>query len=208
MSKRGNRLVYGVGLNNADYVTQDCKFYNTWTDMLARGYSKGLKNKYPVYLANVTVNSHWFPFLSFKSWMENQNWEGLELDKDILIMGNREYSKTACAFIPRYLNTLYWNQTTAELRGVYHKLGKEAEGPNPYVAYVQKFREKAIYLGSYPTAAMAHRVWQVSKADEIESAVELYTTEKFFRQDIVDALMDRVRILRQEAKLNRITYSL
>ena len=115
------RLVSGVGVNDADYVVKVsetigymdgkqkrklvwvCPFYQTWTSMLKRGYSNKLKEKYPTY-KDVTVHKDWHLFSNFKKWMEKQDWEGKQLDKDILFCGNKEYSQDKCVFVLQKTN--------------------------------------------------------------------------------------------------------
>lgn len=51
-------IVYGVGINDADYVTQptvnggrgSCLFYQTWRSMIERCYSLKRLKKFPSYL--------------------------------------------------------------------------------------------------------------------------------------------------------------
>lgn len=123
MSKK---LVQGVGVNDADYVVDIketigyvngkrelkqiwiCPFYQTWKNMLTRGYSSKYKETHPTY-QDVFVNEEWHLFSNFKNWMQDQRWQDedynkLELDKDILFQENKEYSKDKCIFVPKHIN--------------------------------------------------------------------------------------------------------
>ena len=115
------KLVYGVGVNDADYVVSInetvgyvdgkrkeklvwiCPFYRTWKGMLGRGYSEKLKLKYPSY-KDVTVCEEWHLFSTFRAWMDQQDWEGLQLDKDLLVKGNKIYSPETCLFVSGQVN--------------------------------------------------------------------------------------------------------
>lgn len=107
------KLVAGVGINDADYpvvrfgkdVTGKrnrewvCPFYKTWTAMLNRCYREPILKAYK----DTTVCEEWHTFSNFKSWMETQDWEGKELDKDLLT-DNNQYSPQNCIFISGWLN--------------------------------------------------------------------------------------------------------
>ncbi len=120
MSKRrkSSVLVFGVGINDADYVQQiketigkradgsyiqkvvwTCPFYKSWSGMLQRGYSENWKTKYPTY-TETRVYEPWHRFTTYRKWMETQPWEGAYLDKDILHKGNQLYCPDSCVFIP------------------------------------------------------------------------------------------------------------
>jgi len=113
-ANKKNRFVYGVGVNDAGYTTSKminfknivCVFYNTWTNMLERCYSPRLQAKYPTYIG-CTVAEEWHLFSNFKSWMVSQDWEGKQLDKDILVPGNKLYSPETCVFVSKKVNTLF-----------------------------------------------------------------------------------------------------
>ena len=115
------KLIYGVGINDADYPTQSCKiighvdgkqkrkllwacpFYRRWTSMLGRCYCKKFLQNSPTY-QNCFVCNEWLTFSKFKAWMETQDWEGKELDKDLLSGECKVYSPETCVFVPRNVN--------------------------------------------------------------------------------------------------------
>lgn len=107
------RLVYGVGVNDADYMLKPtvngrrecCPFYQKWKSMLERCYSDKNFKKYPSYIG-CTVCYEWLIFSKFKSWMENQDWKGKQLDKDIRVKGNKIYSPETCSFVSHAVNTI------------------------------------------------------------------------------------------------------
>ena len=112
--KPKNTIIYGICINDADYKIYytdindkriGCPYYRKWTDMIRRCY----KPNHASY-NGVTVNPIWHRFSNFKKWMEQQPYwfdENMELDKDILIEGNREYGPDACVFIPRKVNNFF-----------------------------------------------------------------------------------------------------
>ena len=105
-------LVYGVGINDSKYIVYDnktkkhCPFYKNWLRMLRRCYSESYHKTHPTYVG-CSVSPEWHLFSTFRSWMMNQKWEGLELDKDLIIKGNRVYGPDACCFVPKSINCLF-----------------------------------------------------------------------------------------------------
>lgn len=118
------KLLFGVGINDADYPVRTkvggkyiiCPFYSRWMKVLSRCYSKKLHLVNPTY-ADCSICEEWFLFSSFKGWMEDQDWEGKQLDKDIIVPNNKVYSPDTCAFIDQALNKFFKNSTST--RGSY-----------------------------------------------------------------------------------------
>lgn len=106
------KLVFGVGINDGgfpSYETIDGKrsmnpFYRKWASMLERCYSTYNNEKHRTY-EECYVCDDWLSLKNFKAWMETQDWQGKELDKDILVRGNKIYSPETCVFISHKLNT-------------------------------------------------------------------------------------------------------
>ena len=105
--------IYGIGINDVDYVTSTkvngkhvtCPFYRAWHNMMKRCYDRNCHAKQPTY-KGCSVATEWHRFSAFRSWMNRQDWKGKELDKDILIPGNKVYSPDACMFVTRQINSL------------------------------------------------------------------------------------------------------
>lgn len=77
--------------------------------MLGRCYDD-TKAKHKSY-ENCTVCEEWHNFQNFAKWYEENYYEikdeRMELDKDILIKGNKVYSPETCVFVPSNVNKLF-----------------------------------------------------------------------------------------------------
>lgn len=165
---RKPKLVYGVGVNDADYAVcpkgadgkrRKSPYYRVWTNMLTRAYDPKCHAKNPTYIG-VTVCEEWHSFMAFRAWMETQDWEGKQLDKDIIVPGNKVYSPTTCAFVPCQINSLLIDcaASRGELPvGVhFHKRDKR------FQANIREGSKKR-YLGSFSTPEAAHLAWRKEK---------------------------------------------
>lgn len=168
---KNRKLIYGVGINDADYYVShrdekgkkiSCPFYARWKRMLTRCYSEKFHVTNPTYVG-CSVTEEWHGFSEFKDWMEKQSWEGMALDKDILVPGNRVYSPSTCVFVPRQLNQIFADARAA--RGA-HPLGVSNRG-NLYITTIKR-NNSTVYLGCFSTAAEAHAAWQAAKIQFIK----------------------------------------
>lgn len=162
-------LVCGVGVNDSDYVTGKyingvmvrCRFYSVWKDMLTRCYSEKSKRRKPTY-AGCTVCEEWLTFSNFKRWMKSQDWEGKEIDKDILIQGSKLYSPETCAFVDRLTN-MFVTGCRSSAGGLptgvcWHK------NRNCFVSNCKNpFSKKIEHLGCYDCADEAYKAWRKRK---------------------------------------------
>lgn len=104
-------LISGFGINDADYPVSSsksksgnyCPYYARWVSMIYRCYGNPSGYKAPGY-DDCTVCDEWKSFMSFRVWMAKQDWEGNQLDKDIINYGSKVYSPDTCAFIPKDVN--------------------------------------------------------------------------------------------------------
>jgi hypothetical protein len=120
-----NKLVCGVGINDADYVTAEiipgmpnkvCPYYATWRGMLKRCYSEKRLARDPCYTGCAVVEE-WHRFSNFRKWMEKQNWQGMHLDKDFLT-DSKLYGPDTCVFIPQWVNILFGHTVKNKKHGL------------------------------------------------------------------------------------------
>ena len=201
-----NATVCGVGINDADYplVTHEkigwkrntvwkCPIYYRWVGLISRVYGNKRKNAYE----DVTVCDDWLLFSNFKVWMEAQIWKDLELDKDVLIQGSREYGPETCAFVPAYINNLAVRPNVKRSKT---PLGVVELPSGKYKAAVTKYG-LLTNLGVFNTTKEAHKAWQTEKSNYIIEIVSQYSKEECFRTDIADALMRNAWDIRLNATM-------
>lgn len=181
--RKSGKLVYGFGINDADYPVGKCPIYPIWVRMLERSCSKKYKEKHPSY-NGVSVCEDWEYFSIFKLWVETQDWEGKQLDKDLLVEGNLVYSPTTCIFISGEVNKFMTDRKNH--RGAY-PLGVTAEG-RYFKARCSELGKGSKYLGIFETPEEAHEAYLNYKES---LSIILANRQKDSR--VADALITRYR---------------
>ena len=102
----------GIGANDAHYMTTPKAngarlldpAYRAWVNMMSRAYDPKFHAVNQTYVG-VTVCSEWHYFSAFRQWwLDNYRDDG-QLDKDLLVVGNKEYGPDVCIYIPSMLNS-------------------------------------------------------------------------------------------------------
>lgn len=171
------KLLFGVGINDADYVVKIhedlekiggkrrrkqvwcCPFYARWKQMLTRCYSKRYQEERSRYI-DCFVCEEWLRFSNFKAWMQTQDWENKELDKDLLIRGNKSYSPETCLFISRQVNQFLVESNS--VRGEYPIGVSWHKDIEKFRASVSK-KGKGLHIGYFSTLEQAHKAWLDAK---------------------------------------------
>ena len=100
--------VYGVGYTGEGIYSKTTHelIYKMWSRMLERCYSDKWHVKKPSYI-ECTVHEKWHNLQNFAEWFTKQKYCGVgyELDKDLLIKGNKVYGSDTCLLIPRKINS-------------------------------------------------------------------------------------------------------
>lgn len=186
MKKKDNRggpvvhprtLIYGWGINDADYAVRkcdyfgrdqsgkqllqiiwSCPYFSRWASMVERCFS--LKNKNPAY-SDCGVHEDWKYFSNFKAWMETQDWEEKQLDKDLLVKGNRFYGPETCCFLSQDVNKFF--------KGAYKKVGATFAGvqlrkdTGKYKVTCKLADGTNKYLGQFENEEDAAKIWLEEK---------------------------------------------
>ena len=108
---RKKGLIFGVGVNDANYCTQPTingavvrdPAYAAWANMIKRCYSHKFQLSQPTY-SGFKVCREWHSFMAFRAWWIEHQVDGWHLDKDLL-SDAMEYSPDSCIFVPCWLNT-------------------------------------------------------------------------------------------------------
>ena len=176
--KRGNvkdpysPSVYGVGILGTKYPSTingvQTKEYMLWQNMLRRCYSEAFKKKYLTYdVCEASENFKSYEY--FYEWCNKQigfDNEGWDLDKDLLVKGNKVYSEDSCVFIPSEINTVLTKCTSSRgkhLIGVcWHKRDKV------FMATVSKSKGKQEHLGCFKTEIEAFNAYKEAKESFIK----------------------------------------
>ena len=104
--------VYGVGYLGGNlelktsYNGKKCPIYNAWLRMLERCYSKKLHERFPSYI-DCCVSDGFKDYSKWRKWYDNYQYkhDGWQLDKDLLVKGNKIYSSETCVFLPHIINS-------------------------------------------------------------------------------------------------------
>lgn len=152
-------LVYNIGINDAKYKLKGCHFYETWKGMLRRCYSENYQKMKPTYIG-CSVCEDWLTFSKFKAWMEIQDWEGKQLDKDILFPGNKVYSPETCVFVDSITNSFITESNSS--RGEY-PIGVSYDKKCGKIFAQCRVDSKRKFLGYFETSEEAHNAWKTAK---------------------------------------------
>lgn len=174
------KLVYGYGHNDIGSKGNE-KAYERWTTMLKRCYCPKVKGRSPTY-EGCTVCPDWLVFGKFKVWMEKQDWCGKELDKDLLVQGNKLYGPDTCIFISRQVNSFLLDSRAA--RGDLPIGVSYVQMSGKYVARIKELGQGRKHLGTFDTPEQAHSAWLSRKR---ELAIELAKRQNDVR--VADALL-------------------
>ena len=168
--------VFGVGITGTKYPVKVngvvTKEYELWQSMLQRCYDDAYKKRYQTYEGcEASENFKYYEY--FYEWCNKQigfGGDGLHLDKDLLLKGNKVYSENTCVFLPSGINAMLTKCTASRgeyLIGVcWHKVAKA------FVAQVSKGKGKHEHLGLFTTELEAFDAYKTAKEAFVKEQAE------------------------------------
>ena len=173
------RLVEGHGINDVDAPTKivvdgrrvSVAYYRAWNSMLHRAYNTSFHKRKPTYIGT-SVCDEWLRFSVFKSWMTEQDWEGKQLDKDILVPRNKIYAPDRCLFVTSQINSLMIDSVAR--RGTY-PVGVSWEKARQQYQVRIRIHGTHKWLGRYETPEEASLVYRDAKSAHIRSIADEQT---------------------------------
>ena len=173
--------VHGVGVAGTKYpITvngRNTKEYDLWNSMLKRCYSDTYQKKQPTY-KGCKVGNNFLHYEYFYEWchiqvgFNNKDWQ---LDKDLLVKGNKVYNESTCVFLPKEINSVLTKSTATRgeyLIGVFWSNTHKA-----FKAQVSKSKGKKEHLGSFKTELEAFNAYKQAKESFIKEQANKWKGE-------------------------------
>lgn len=210
MGKAKQELIDAGWINDRTYSTYNAdengvtnkslgntRVYNAWRHMKGRCTSTKVKERQPTYIG-VTASDNFKNFTFFHDWwFEQKGYDlpNIELDKDLLIKGNKIYSPDTCLLVPSFINRFLVKCGTLRgscLIGV-HKQGKYKNEDTKYQAMVREHdyltgKTKNKHLGHFRSELEAFNAYKFAKeaiakrhADYLQGKVD---------ERVIQALLD------------------
>ena len=167
------RLVYGVASNDACFVIKiagsNIWQYDLWHSMLKRcltGKYKLLNKTYE----QVVVCDEWLSFGNFLEWLNKEvgysgQPVGFELDKDLMVFGNKCYSPATCSFVPKHINQILTNT----VHGVSIKRNQIGRFSKSFCMY-----GTTVNVGTFDTADQCRDAYASVKESHVRRVAEQY----------------------------------
>ena len=108
-----HRGLCGVGYSGMKMNTEmrHSVSYYKWKNMVQRCYDKKIHKKYKPEYKDKSVCEEWLNYSNFRIWFDEHyvpyKNNQIDLDKDLLVQGNKVYSPETCVFLLHYQNTMF-----------------------------------------------------------------------------------------------------
>lgn len=163
-SYKGSRTVDGVQKKTSEY--------EAWRGMLKRSYCPKTQERQPTYIG-CSVHPDWHNFQTFAKWYTSQVGyvEGWDMDKDLLVEGNKVYGPDTCILLPRPINSLLSMANMITGRFLPRGIHKHGTG---YRVEVASLADKRV-TKTYRTQEEAIKVRNKNTIERIDEIVDVYS---------------------------------
>lgn len=163
------------GISHTTVANGHKKCFSTWNKMLQRANDVSYQTKHPTYVS-CKVCDDWYCYANFEKWYDENYYELgeelMNLDKDILIKGNKLYSPSTCIFVSQRINKLF---TKSDSRRGEFPLGVKQSG-HKYSSQIS-FEGKKLFLGTYDSIESAFQAYKTTKENFIKQVADEYKSK-------------------------------
>lgn len=186
--KKYQKLTLDIKDENGLFVKQKTRAGRLWGSVVQRTSSgSSIQNRDKGYVGSV---NEFKDFQHFAEWCQDQdgymnrdeNGKFWQLDKDLLIPGNKSYSPNLCIFVPSHVNTIFLDGGNKSKKGLPFGVSK----PYSKSFYATSSGIGGGFLGKFDTAQEAHLAWQMNKLDKIRNLHDKHFTKQ------IDIILERV----------------
>lgn len=188
----GCKKCYACSRNRIANLTFDipdaCKnnapYYKAWISITLRSTNQKFKDAHPTY-RDCTICNEWRTLSNFKRWFEdpcNGYQKGLQIDKDTLVKGNKEYAPDKCCFVPQEINSVI----SIKPKGKSLVIGVKPNA-NKFEVRLSRYGKRD-YIGLFDTKEEAFYAYKNAKERYIQEIAEKYFQEGKITKKVYDAL--------------------
>lgn len=199
MDNKSQKLVFGKGIKGDGVSKVNGKFtkpYQTWRNMLGRCYNPICQKRQPSYVG-CSVSDDWLYFPAFEEWFYTNYVEGYQLDKDLLVDGNKEYGSDTCIFVPSQINSLFTDCGRA--RGDYPVGVSFYKRNSKFEAHVT-INGKQQFLGYFSDVDGAHKAYIEAKKANVLRMAEVWKDK--IQPKLYEALVRKAHSHLEYSKIN------
>lgn len=171
--------LYGVGrigVGKHSSKTNE-RIYKVWGSILQRCYSDTYHRTKIENYKGVIVCVEWEDLQNFAEWWESNDFSNFvdekgnsyQIDKDILVRGNKVYSPETCCFVPSEINSLVIGSNKS--RGKYPIGVSHHKATGKFMSRLYK-GGSGKYLGVYDKAEEAFQAYKTAKESYIKEVAE------------------------------------
>jgi len=145
--------------------------YSVWNGMMERCYFP--KESETLAYAGCVVCEEWHCYQNFAKWYSENYYtvenEPMNIDKDLLVHGNREYSPEKCLIVPQMINSFI-------IKPTHRKQDVPIGVVKRKYSYEAKLRwyGEYVYIGNYDTPDKAFAAYKQEKENRIKMLADIY----------------------------------
>lgn len=181
------RAIYNSFFLDCDKSCKNDEFtflaYTAWRRMIARCNRLSYIKRNPTY-GDCSICEEWHYFSKFEKWYKDNYIKGNELDKDILVKGNKIYSPQTCCFVPQEINKLLIKRNRK--RGTY-PIGVYSPKKGCFLAQMS-IEHKTKTIGCFKNELDAFNAYKAKKESYIKEKALEYYQKGLIRKEVFDAL--------------------